>query len=66
MGKARSKKLAWRPRKTRSRFAGQGGFGIQTAPAAAMIGAALLLGRSLPDPVRAIDPAAYRPARFGD
>ncbi|QTH22282.1 FAD-binding oxidoreductase [Rhizorhabdus wittichii] len=47
-------------------FAGQGGFGIQTAPAAAMIGAALLLGTALPDPVRAIDPAAYRPARFGD
>ncbi|MHA3791002.1 FAD-dependent oxidoreductase [Sphingomonas sp. YL-JM2C] len=47
-------------------FAGQGGFGIQTAPAAAMIGAALLLGTALPDPVRAIDLAAYRPARFGD
>lgn len=45
-------------------FAGQGGFGIQTAPAAAMIGAALLLGRDLPEPVRHIDPAAYAPGRF--
>lgn len=45
-------------------FAGQGGFGIQTAPAAAMIGAALLLGRNAPAAVAAIDPGAYRPARF--
>jgi D-arginine dehydrogenase len=45
-------------------FAGQGGFGIQTAPAAARIGAALLLDRA-PDPmVAAIDPAPYRPGRF--
>lgn len=44
--------------------AGQGGFGIQTAPAGAALAAALLLGRS-PDPiVAAIDPAAYAPARF--
>lgn len=41
-------------------FAGQGGFGIQTAPAAAAIGAALLgVGES------PLDPAAYSPARFG-
>ena len=46
-------------------FAGQGGFGIQTAPAAAMIGAALLLGRDLPEALRHIDPARYGPARFG-
>ncbi|TPG22470.1 FAD-binding oxidoreductase [Sphingomonas koreensis] len=39
--------------------AGQGGFGIQTAPAAARLAAALLLGR-LPE----IDPTPYRPARF--
>ena len=45
-------------------FAGQGGFGIQTAPAAAMIGAALLLGEQLPDPVAAIDVGRYAPTRF--
>ena len=45
-------------------FAGQGGFGIQTAPAAAMLGAALLLGRAPPDMVRAIDPGRYAPGRF--
>jgi D-arginine dehydrogenase len=40
--------------------AGQGGFGIQTAPAAAALAAALLLGTA-PD----IDPAPYSAARFG-
>ena len=46
-------------------FAGQGGFGIQTAPAAASLAAALLLGRA-PDPaIAGIDPAPYRPERFG-
>lgn len=46
-------------------FAGQGGFGIQTSPAAAMLGAALLIGTA-PDPaVAALDPARYSPARFG-
>jgi D-arginine dehydrogenase len=45
-------------------FAGQGGFGIQTAPAAAKLAAALLLGRA-PDPmVAGIDPAPYAPGRF--
>lgn len=39
--------------------AGQGGFGIQTAPAAARLAAALLLGRE-PE----LDPAPYRPGRF--
>ena len=39
--------------------AGQGGFGIQTAPAAARLAADLLLGR-LPD----IDPLPYRASRF--
>jgi D-arginine dehydrogenase len=44
--------------------AGQGGFGIQTAPAAALVAAALLLDRT-PDPLVAhIDPAMYRPERF--
>ena len=42
--------------------AGQGGFGIQTAPAAAKLAAALLLGRPGDSPV---DPAPYAPARFG-
>jgi len=44
--------------------AGQGGFGIQTAPAAAMLAAALLLGESPPPEVAAIDVAAYAPDRF--
>ncbi|MDO6413167.1 FAD-dependent oxidoreductase [Sphingomonas sp. BIUV-7] len=45
-------------------FAGQGGFGIQTAPAAAAIGAALLLGKAA-DPFAAnIDPEHYSPRRF--
>jgi D-arginine dehydrogenase len=44
--------------------AGQGGFGIQTAPAAAKLAAALLLGRA-PDPLVAhVDPAPYAPDRF--
>jgi len=45
--------------------AGQGGFGIQTAPAAAKMAAALLL-REPPDPMVAhIDPLPFSPARFG-
>ncbi|MDO7841014.1 NAD(P)/FAD-dependent oxidoreductase [Sphingomonas immobilis] len=45
--------------------AGQGGFGIQTAPAGAALAAALLL-RTAPDAsVAAIDPARYAPGRFG-
>ena len=45
--------------------AGQGGFGIQTAPAAAMLAASVLLART-PDPlVAALDPADYAPGRFG-
>ena len=44
--------------------AGQGGFGIQTAPAAAMVAAALLLGRSPDDAIAGIDLAQYSPARF--
>jgi D-arginine dehydrogenase len=43
-------------------FAGQGGFGIQTAPAAAAVGAALLLGDTMPD---GIDADLYSPGRFG-
>ena len=45
-------------------FAGQGGFGIQTAPAAAKLAAALMLGTH-PDPmVAALDATLYSPARF--
>ena len=41
-------------------FAGQGGFGIQTAPAAADLALRLLLGK----PAGAIDPLPYSPLRF--
>lgn len=41
-------------------FAGQGGFGIQTAPAAADLALALLLGKD----AGAVDPVPYAPARF--
>jgi D-arginine dehydrogenase len=45
--------------------AGQGGFGIQTSPAAAKMAAAVLL-KTAPDPVVAhIDPATFSAARFG-
>lgn len=45
-------------------FAGQGGFGIQTAPAAARLGAQVLLGTG-PDAMTAgIDPRIYAPRRF--
>jgi D-arginine dehydrogenase len=44
--------------------AGQGGFGIQTAPAAAKMAAALLLAQA-PDPLVAhIDPKPYAPGRL--
>lgn len=46
-------------------FAGQGGFGIQTAPAAALLAAALLTGGAMPQAVAHIDAGAYSPARFG-
>jgi D-arginine dehydrogenase len=45
-------------------FAGQGGFGIQTAPAAARIGAALIAGTALHPSVAGIDVARYAPSRF--
>lgn len=45
-------------------FAGQGGYGIQMAPALARLGAALLLGLSLPPDLDGlIDPAALSPGR---
>jgi D-arginine dehydrogenase len=46
-------------------FAGQGGFGIQTAPAAARLAAQLLLGMESDEMTAALDPAWYDPARFG-
>ena len=46
-------------------FAGQGGFGIQTAPAAARLGAQLLLGRGRDGMTEGLDAALYAPARFG-
>lgn len=47
-------------------FAGQGGFGIQTAPAAAKLGGAILLGQS-PDPsLSGVDAALYNPDRFSN
>jgi len=45
-------------------FAGQGGFGIQTAPAAARLGAQILLGQECDSMTRGIDAAMYSPARF--
>ena len=44
--------------------AGQGGFGIQTAPAAAKLAAAVLLGEEPDAMVAHIDPAIFSPARF--
>ena len=44
--------------------AGQGGFGIQTAPAAAALAAAVLLGLEPDASVAAIDPLRYAPGRF--
>lgn len=46
-------------------FAGQGGFGIQTAPAAAQLAAALLLDRAMPGGLGGVDAARYAPGRFG-
>ena len=45
-------------------FAGQGGFGIQTAPAAAKLAAGLLLKRSPDAAVRHIEAERFSPARF--
>ncbi len=46
--------------------AGQGGFGIQTAPAAAKLAAAVLLGDTADAMVAAIDPAWFSPARLAE
>ncbi|MET0250687.1 MAG: FAD-binding oxidoreductase [Novosphingobium sp.] len=45
-------------------FAGQGGFGIQTAPAAARLGAQLLLNHPRDSMTAGLDAARYAPARF--
>lgn len=45
-------------------FAGQGGFGIQTAPAAARLGAQLLLGTGRDRMTEALEPEFYAPARL--
>lgn len=47
-------------------FAGQGGFGIQTAPAAARLASQILLGGQSDAMTDHIDPAAYSPARYHD
>jgi D-arginine dehydrogenase len=47
-------------------YAGQGGFGIQTAPAAAKLAAALLLGTAPDAGIAHIDPEPYSPARFAN
>jgi D-arginine dehydrogenase len=46
-------------------FAGQGGYGIQTAPAAAKLAAQLLLGLNPDDFTSGLDASLYSPARFG-
>ncbi len=45
-------------------FAGQGGYGIQTAPAAARLAAQLLLGYGRDAMTRNLDASCYDPARF--
>ncbi|WP_114520579.1 FAD-dependent oxidoreductase [Altererythrobacter sp. ZODW24] len=45
-------------------FAGQGGFGIQTSPAAARFGSQLLLDLPRDDMTLGLDPSLYSPARF--
>lgn len=47
-------------------FAGQGGFGIQTAAAAARLGAQIALSQARDAMTQAIDPEAYSPSRFHD
>ena len=46
-------------------FAGQGGWGIQTAPAAARLAAQLLLGRPHDEMTDALNAASFDPARRG-
>lgn len=48
-------------------LAGQGGYGIQSAPALARLAAALITGRAIPEDIVAegVDPAALSPQRAG-
>ena len=46
-------------------FAGQGGFGIQTAPAASRLAAQILTGSEADAMTRALDRELYDPRRFG-
>ena len=46
--------------------AGQGGFGIQTAPAAAKLCAALVLGEDPADSLPQVEAAAFSPLRFNE
>jgi D-arginine dehydrogenase len=46
-------------------LAGQGGYGIQTAPAMSSLAAALVRGEALPASLDGFDPKAVSPARFG-
>ncbi len=46
-------------------FAGQGGFGIQTSPAAARLAAQLLLGNERDAMTRSLNAEDFSPARFG-
>jgi len=45
-------------------FAGQGGFGIQTAPAAAKLARSLLLGQAPDESLTGVDASRYAAARF--
>lgn len=45
-------------------FAGQGGFGIQTSPAAAKLASQIMLGLERDDLTRTIDAQVYNPSRF--
>jgi D-arginine dehydrogenase len=45
-------------------LAGQGGYGIQTAPAAALLAATLVRGEALPQSFDGFNPASVSPARF--
>lgn len=47
-------------------LAGQGGYGIQTAPAAARLTAALVRGESQAQSAFGVDPVALAPGRFGN
>jgi len=46
-------------------FAGQGGYGIQTSPAAARLTAQLLLGLERDVMTESLDESLYDPSRFG-